>query len=320
MSILLRAAALIILGASLGACGTGSSSAAQGNGVIHLSANSANTVETINGTAVPKTLLEAVANGRGLDLKVPEQRQKAMDELSQYVLLAQQAKTLNLQQQPDLAAMVEAARLQGVANAALMAYSRSHPVSDAMVANDYAEQIKQVGDKTYRFTQLMFTDKATADEAAAELVAGKPFSDVYNAFRTKASDAQSYPEVFPKQLPPPLAAALTALKPGQATKVPVKTKLGWHLLALDGINPFNAPPLDKVKDQVRSNLQKKQVALYVESLKTSAKISVSQPAQVISVAPRESSGMIKAPGRMVNQKAPAAPSPAAKPATGSSTH
>lgn len=320
MSILLRAAAIIMLGASLGACGVGSSSAAHDNGVIHLSSDAAHAVEKINGIAVPKSLLEAVAKGRGLDLSVPAQRQKALDELSQYVLLAQQAKKLNLQQQPDLAALIEAARLQGVANAALLAYSRSHPVSDAMVAKDYADQIKEVGDKTYRFTQLMFADKATADKAAAELTAGKPFSEVYDAFRSKARDAQSYPEVFPKQLPPPLAAALTALKPGQATKVPIESKLGWHLLHLDGINPFHAPPLDKVKDQVRNNLEKKQVAAYVQSLKSQAKISISQPAQAVSVTPQESSGMRRAPGRVVNQQTPAAPGTQAKPATGSSIH
>ncbi|MDN5924893.1 MAG: peptidyl-prolyl cis-trans isomerase, partial [Xanthomonadales bacterium] len=303
MSIFLRAATVIILGALLSACGGGSSTA-QSHGVIHLSATPANAAETINGTAVPTTLLDAVAKGRGLDLHVPEQRQKALAEVSQYVLLAQQAKKLNLLQQPDLAAMVEAARLQGVANAALLAYGRSHPISDAMVAKDYADQVKEVGDKTYRFTQLLFADKATADKAAAELVAGKSYSDVFDAYRSKARDAQSYPEVFPKQLPPPLALALTSLKPGQATKVPVKSKLGWHLLHLEGVNPFHAPPLAKVKDQVRSNLEKRQVAAYIESLKTNAKISVSQPAHAISVA-AQSSNLRKAPGRIVNQSTPA---------------
>ncbi|HET6632856.1 MAG TPA: peptidyl-prolyl cis-trans isomerase [Rhodanobacteraceae bacterium] len=311
MSIFPRVLIVAVLAATLAACAASSGS----DKVIQLPDAQGNAAETVNGIAVPQTLLDAIAKGRGLDMQLPQQRQAALDEAAQYVLLAQQAKKLRLQQQPDLAAMIEAARLRGVANATLLAYTRSHPVTDAMVAEDYANQVKEVGDKTYRFSQLLFADKATADKAAAELEAGTPFSKVFDEYSDKARDARAYPNVFPKQLPPPLAEALTSLKPGEATMQPVQTKLGWHLLHLDGVNPFHPPALDAVRDQVRSNLEKKQVAAYIDSLKAKATITAASPARPLSAsAPRQPQGMRKTRGPVAKQAAPvAAPAPAVTP-------
>jgi parvulin-like peptidyl-prolyl isomerase len=131
----------------------------------------------------------------------------------------------------------------------------------------------------------MFADQATADKAAAELRTGKPFPKVFDAYRAKARDAQSYPGVFPKQLPPELAQALAALAPGQATKAPVKTSLGWHLLYLESVDPFEPPSLDKVKDRIRDALEQKQAQAYLDSLKQSASITLVAPANAASAPP-----------------------------------
>lgn len=264
----------------LAACGSGSSGKgdSDANKVIHLQGNG-DTAATVNGTPIPESLLDAVAKARGLDPDEPEQRSKALNELTQYVLLAQQADKLKIKQQPDLAAMAEAARLQGMAGAVLQAYSLSHPVTDKMVADDYARQAREAGNVTYRFTQLLFDSKAQADKAAAELSSGKSFQDVYDEWNSKVRDAQQYSGVFPRQLPDQLASALTSLKPGQTTPEPIQSKLGWHLLHLDGTDKFDAPPLSKVEDQVRRGMVEKQAKAWVESLKSQAKISVSSTAR-----------------------------------------
>lgn len=280
MNMRFRALGALGLMGLLAGCGAGSSANgdANANKVIHLQGNG-DTAATVNGTRIPEALLDAVAKARGLDPDQPEQRSKALNELTQYVLLAQQADKLKVDQQPDLAAMAEAARLQGMAGAVLQAYSLAHPVTDKMVADDYARQASEAGSVTYRFTQLLFDSKAQADKAAGELSSGKSFQSVYDEWNSKVRDAQQYSGVFPRQLPDQLATALTSLKPGQTTPKPIQSKLGWHLLHLDGTDKFNAPPLASVEDQVRRGMVEKQAKAWVESLKSEAKISVSSTAK-----------------------------------------
>lgn len=279
MNIRFRAMAVMAVMALLAGCGAGSSSA-DGNAdkLINLEGSS-DAIVTVNDTRVPEALLDAVAKKRGLDVADPAQRSQALDELTQYVLLAQQAKRLKVSEQPDLAAMAETERLKGVASAVLLAYDRAHPVSDEMVAEDYARQTKEAGNTTYRFTQLLFDSEAQADKAAAELVSGKSFQDVYGEWSSKVRDAQQYDGVFPRQLPIPLAKALTSLKEGETTPNPVQSTLGWHLLHLDGTDPFTAPTLAQVEEQVRRGMQEKQAKAWVKTLKDNAKISVSSTAQ-----------------------------------------
>ncbi|MGA7297633.1 MAG: peptidyl-prolyl cis-trans isomerase [Rhodanobacteraceae bacterium] len=280
MNIRFRALAVMAMMALLASCGSGPSTGDGDDGgtVIHLEGNG-DVAATVNGAPIPEALLDAVANGRGLDPADPDQRKQALSELTQYVLLAQQADRLKVDEQPDLAAMAEAARLQGLAAAVLQAYNRAHPVTDKMVAADYARQAREAGNTTYRFTQLLFDSKPNADKAAAELASGKSFKDVYDEWSSKVRDAQQYSGVFPRQLPAPLATALTSLKQGGTTASPVQSKLGWHLLHLDGTDSFKAPPLTKVEDQVRRGMQEKQAKAWVNSLKDDATISVSAKGQ-----------------------------------------
>ena len=285
MNIRFRALAAMAMMALLASCGSGTSTGDGGDGgkVIHLEGNG-DVAATVNGAQIPEVLLDAVANGRGLDPNDPDQRKQALNELTQYVLLAQQADRLKVGEQPDLAAMAEAARLQGLAAAVLQAYNRAHPVTEKMVADDYARQTKEAGNTTYRFTQLLFDSKSNADKAAAELAAGKSFKDVYDEWSSKVRDAQQYSGVFPRQLPAPLATALTSLKQDGTTPSPVQSQLGWHLLHLDGTDAFKAPPLSKVEDQVRRGMQEKQAKAWVNSLKDDASISVSAKSQKLNAA------------------------------------
>ena len=281
-SLIFAAASCCLL---LSACG-GSPSPASGDDADRLLKlpEGGPVVEVINGVPVPLTLLQAVARGRGLDLADPAEKQRALDELQQYILLSQQAEQLELDKQPDLLAMIEASRLQGTANAVLLAYARANPASDADIEQEYQNQISRVGDKTYRITQLLFTDEASAGKAARELAAGKPFDKVFVDWRDKARDAQSYPGMFARQMPPELATAVTRLEPGQATQAPVKTSLGWHLVRLDDTKNYTPPELDMVRGQIREMLQQRQADAYLDTLKAAATVTLVAPAIATSVA------------------------------------
>lgn len=247
----------------------------------------------VDGTLLTTTLVDAVAKQHGLDPADPEQYQRATQDLIDYVLLAQQAERMQVGEQPDLAATAEAARLQGLAAAVLLAYRRAHPVTDAMVAEDYARQISEVGDRTYSFTQLLFYSEADAQAAAAELAAGKSFAQVHEEWKDRVANANPYTGVFPRQLPGGLGDVLTRLAPGQTSGIE-HTDLGWHILHLDRVQPFDPPPLEEVVDTVRHRMQQKQADAWVQSLKTGAAIEISAKARTIPL--RESDTKASGPG------------------------
>jgi len=239
--------------------------------------------ETVNGTPVPQALLESVARARNLDLAKREQREQALALLTDYVLLAQAAQQNGFHANAQFRAEVEAARLQGIGNATLAQMQQQAPITDAVVKSEFDAQVTRAGKVEYDFSQLLFENEDDALKAESAVVAGKPFADVYNAWRGKAKQAKSFTRVRADQIPEELTRALGELKNGETTKVPVKTRFGWHVVHLDIVNPFTPPPFEQVKDSVRQTLLRRVGQERLHQLKEQAKIEyppgVAPPAQ-----------------------------------------
>lgn len=211
----------------------------------------------VNDQPVPTALLEEVARGRGLDLANPEQRQRAIKELSDYVLLANVARKQGMEDDPKFGATVEAQRLQGVANATMEFYARAHPITEDMLKAEYEAQVAKAGIESYDFSQLLFYDEAEALKAGEELLGGKDWSALYAEWQSKAKQAREFKDVRLVQLPAQeLMDALKSLKAGESSKVPVKSQYGWHLLHVAAIKPVTPPAFDAV----RAELQKRMIA------------------------------------------------------------
>jgi len=229
-------------------------------------------VETVNGTPVPQALLEAVARMRNLDLTRREQRDQALALLTDYVLLAQTAQQNGFFSKEPFRADVEAARLQGLANATLQQLQQQVPMTDAVVKAEFDAQVAKVGKVEYDFSQLLFDNPDDALKAASAVLGGKPFAEVSSAWRGKAKQAKAFTRVRPDQVPEELAKALSELKNGETTKVPVKTRFGWHVVHLDISNPFTPPPFEQVKDSVRQGLLLRVGRERLQKLKEQAKV------------------------------------------------
>ena len=241
-------------------------------------------VETVNGTPVPQALLEAVAKARNLDLTKPEHREQALKIVTDYVLLAQAAQQNDLYAKPDFAAQAEASRLQGLSALTLQELQHQTPVTDDLVKAEYDAQLGRAGRNDYDFTQILFADEADALKAQGELLAGKPFGQVFDEWRAKAKQAKSFTRVHGDQLPEPLSKALSEMKNGDVSKTPVKTQFGYHVFKLDITNPFTPPPFEQVKEGIRRNLSLKVGQERLEKLKEQAKIEY--PAGVTPPAPK----------------------------------
>jgi len=228
--------------------------------------------ETVNGIAVPQALLEAVARARDLDLSKSEQRDQALTLLTDYVLLSQAAGQNNFFNDERFRADVEAARLQAVGNASLAQLQQQAPITDAVVKAEFDAQVARAGKFEYDFTQLLFENGDDAIKAEGDILAGKPFSAVYDQWKGKAKQAKAFSRVRADQIPEDLAKALAGLKNGESTKAPVKTNFGWHVVNLSIANPFTPPPFDQIKDSVRQTVLRKVGRERLQKLKETAKV------------------------------------------------
>ena len=228
--------------------------------------------ETVNGVAVPQALAEALARAHNADLSIPEQRAEVLRLLSDYVLLAEQAKRDGLLAKPTFAADVELARLVAQANATMVELQKQTPLSDEALKAEYDARVARAGKVDYDFSQLLFAKEDDALKASGEILAGKTFAQVYDEWKDKAANAGVFTHRIAEQLPDNLVQALAGMKNGETTRTPIKTQYGWHVARLDAINPITPPPFAQVKESIRASLSKKIGEQRLGKLKEQAKI------------------------------------------------
>ncbi|HSX60711.1 MAG TPA: peptidylprolyl isomerase [Tahibacter sp.] len=227
----------------------------------------------VNDQPVPAALLDEVARGRGLDLADPEQRQRAIKELSDYVLLANVARKQGMEDDVNFAATVEAQRLQGVANATMAFYARANPITEQMLKAEYETQVAKAGSESYDFSQLLFDNEAEALKVGEELLGGKDWTAVYAEWQGKAKQAREFKDVRLVQLPAQeLVDAIKQLKPGASTKVPVKSQYGWHLLHLVSTKPVTPPAFDAVRAELHKRMVARQGEQWMQKMRGEAVI------------------------------------------------
>jgi len=226
----------------------------------------------INGTPVPQALLEAVARGHNLHLDKPEQRDQALKLTTDLVLMAQAAQRDNFFADVQFQADVEAARLKGVADSGMAVYVKQTAIGDDVLKARYSTEVGQAGKLEYDFSQLLFASEDDALKAEGDILSGKAFPEVFDAWRTKAKLAKAFSRVRQEQLPPALAQALATMKNGETSKVPVKTEFGWHVVHLDIANPFTPPPFEQVKEGIRRTMLMQIGQQRLEKLREQAKV------------------------------------------------
>lgn len=234
------------------------------------------TAVTINGEAVPQALLDAFASIRGMDLANPQQRERAMKQLTDLVLVDQLARKDGYASDPGFASMVELGRLQAVSAAAMRHLQKTEAIDDAAIRAEYDRQTAKGAGMAYDFSQMTYADEASARKAAAAIGA-KPFDATLDSYRKDARSARNYTQVRAAQVTPAMAAALEALKPGETTKEPVQLPQGWTVLHVAAANEVPQPPFEQVKDGLRRTLAKRSVDEHMARLRESASVVQADP-------------------------------------------
>ncbi len=128
----------------------------------------------------------------------------------------------------------------------------------------------------YKASHILVKTEEEGKQVIAELAKGADFATIA---REKSLDPGSAAEggdlgdyFSPDRMVPEFAQAVTALKPGEVSKTPVKSQHGWHVIKVTDTRQSSAPKQADVEPQLKDQERDKVVQEILEELKSKAKI------------------------------------------------
>lgn len=239
----------------------------------------------VNGEAITEDEFNSFVNAipdeqRAGVMANPEGKRLVANEIAKLKLLEQEASRLGVADDPEIRRQLDMSNAQVLAVRALQKLVQ--PKVDQMVREEFEQEKKDaielsqiavaytggqypVRDGSQRPPELAM-QKANA--IVARLKAGQDFGQLA---RAESDDPQSAAKggslgaIRREMLPPEIAAALAAIKPGQISN-PVRTPLGIHVFR------YQQPTLESMRPALQQRAQQRAMQETMESLQKQAKI------------------------------------------------
>lgn len=154
----------------------------------------------------------------------------------------------------------------------------AHHVSDAKLHARYAQYIKSVPPREeVDARHILVKTEAEAKAIIRQLEHGASFVKLAKEKSIDPAGKDSGGDLgwFTKdQMVPEFADAAFALKKGQFTRKPVKTRFGWHVIQVIDRRKAPPPSFDDVKRQLIAQIQGEIIADKIKELRSHAKIQI----------------------------------------------
>ncbi len=234
-------------------------------------------VATVNGVAIPQARLDTILKMRaaGKQPDSPEIRTALRDTLINQEVVAQEAVKKGLQKTPEVAAQIDLQRQETLVNAFVQDYMKANPVSDDVVRKEYERIKPTIPAKEFHARHILVDKEDDAKDIIAQLKKGGSFEKLAadkskdTGSKTKGGDLDWAPA---GRYVKPFGDALSKLKKGQLTDVPVQSEFGFHVIRLDDERAVKVPTLDEAKPQIQQMLQSQQVQKMLSELRAKAKV------------------------------------------------
>ncbi|MBM3362269.1 MAG: peptidylprolyl isomerase [Betaproteobacteria bacterium] len=231
----------------------------------------------VNGKAVPKTRLDALAAqveraGRQI---TPEMAGQLREEVIAREVFMQEADKLGLAQSEDYRNQMELARQSILIRELFSDFQKKNPVTESEMKAEYDKFVAANSGKEYKARHILVEKEDQAKAIIANLKKGAKFEDIAkkqskdpgsgaNGGDLDWSGADNYVPEF--------SQAMVKLNKGQTTDRPVKTQFGWHVIRLDDVRTPQLPSFDQVKPQLQQQMSQQKLAKFQEELRAKAKI------------------------------------------------
>jgi peptidyl-prolyl cis-trans isomerase C len=231
----------------------------------------------VNGKAVPKTRLDALAqqvarSGRPV---TPEMEGQLREEVIAREVFMQEAEKQGLSTSDDFKAQMELARQAILIRELFTDYQKKNPVTDAELKAEYDKFAAVNGGKEYKAHHILVEKEAEAKAIIASLKKGGKFEDIA---KKQSKDTGSGAKggdldwANPSSYVPEFSAALLKLSKGQTTDTPVKTQFGYHIIRVDDVRAAKLPAFEEVKPQIAQQMLQQKLGAFQEELRKKAKV------------------------------------------------
>lgn len=222
-----------------------------------------------------------------------------LDQLIDRKVIVQTARKQGLDRDPQVQRQIARATDTALQNALLLREVGPSITDEALRARYRQDFEGKPGEEEVRAHHILVADEDAAKRLIADLKGGADFEALAKQHSTDPSAKEGGGDLgFFKRadMLPEFADAAWALKPGEVSQAPVKTRFGWHVIKLDERRQSPPPPFEQVRDELRQTMIQDGVRKVLEQAKTGVSIERFNP-----------DGTPQAP-------APAAPAPGARPA------
>jgi len=276
----------IVLVAALGllsACTRPAGDAAKpAAGKADATAKATTVVATVNGKAIDSEMLNvfvlAVSSNNPAAEVTAEQKKQMLEQLINMTLAAQAGEKEGLENDASVKARMQLLKTQLLAEAATEKYMKAHPGSESETKAEYDTQVANMP-KEYKARHILVESKEKADEIIKQLAAGGDFAKIAGKESKDAGSGKNGGDLgwFTAQsMVKPFADAVAGMEKGQTTPQPVQSEFGWHVINLEDVRSPAAPAYEEVKQQVEVLSQRKKLQAYLDELRKTAKIQITE--------------------------------------------
>ncbi|WP_294766413.1 peptidylprolyl isomerase [uncultured Rhodoferax sp.] len=241
------------------------------------SATMAQNIAIVNGKAVPKARVDALAeqikrSGRPV---TPEMQAQLKDEIIAREIFVQEAQARGLDATDDYKNQVELTRQSILIRELFNDYQKKNPVTDEEIKAEYDKFTSANAGKEYRARHILVETEAQAKAIIASLKKGAKFEDIAKKQSKDPGSGANGGDLDwanPSNYVKEFSDALVALSKGKTTETPVKTQFGYHVIRLEDVREPQFPKLEEVKPQIAQQLQQQKLGKFQEDLRAKAKV------------------------------------------------
>lgn len=237
----------------------------------------AQNVAIVNGKAVPKARVDALAqqlarSGRPV---TPEMQGQIREEVIAREVFMQEAEKLGLSGTDDFKTQMDLARQAILIRELFADYQKKNPVTDADLKGEYDKFVAANGGKEYKARHILVEKEDEAKTIIASLKKGGKFEDIAKKSSKDPGSGANGGDLDwanPSSYVPEFAEAMTKLNKGQLSDTPVKSQFGFHIIRVDDIRTAKLPPFEELKPQIAQQMQQQKLAAFQQSLREKAKV------------------------------------------------
>jgi peptidyl-prolyl cis-trans isomerase C len=241
------------------------------------SAAMAQNIAIVNGKAVPKARVDALAeqvkrSGRPV---TPEMQGQLKEEIIAREIFVQEAQARGLDATDDYKNQMELTRQSILIRELFTDFQKKNPVTDEEIKAEYDKFAATNAGKEYRARHILVEKEDQAKAIIAKLKKGSKFEDIAKKESKDPGSGANGGDLdwaSPGNYVKEFSDALLTLTKGKTTETPVKTQFGYHIIRLEDVRDPQLPKLEDVKPQIAQQLTQQKLGKFQEDLRSKAKV------------------------------------------------